>query len=81
MDNFFLLKGKVNNNTNIHLDLRQIGFIVFGLRPHTITTNIVVGLDEYLLFMKHVPFHAAWEQLVESDLRLYGIFVHTMRLG
>ena len=35
---------KINNNTNIHLDPRQI-----GLRPHTITANIVVGLDEYLL--------------------------------
>ena len=36
---------KINNKTNIHLDLQQTGC----LRPHTITTNIVVSLDEYLL--------------------------------
>ena len=27
----------------------KLDVIVFGLRPHTITANIVVGLDEYLL--------------------------------
>ena len=32
---------KINNNTNIHLDLRQIE--CYCIRP------IVVGLDEYLL--------------------------------
>ena len=40
----------LHNNTNIHLDLRQIDcyFMPVGLRPHKIITlNIVV--DEYLL--------------------------------
>ena len=27
----------------------KLDVIVFGLLPHTITANIVVGLDEYLL--------------------------------
>ena len=39
---------KMNSNTNIHLDLRQIG--CYCIRP-TITANTVVGLDEYLLII------------------------------
>ena len=41
---------KINNNTNIHVDLQQIG--CYCIRPtasYTITANIVVGLNEYLL--------------------------------
>ena len=41
---------KINNNTNIFFSTSdKLDVIVFGLRPHTITANIVVGLDEYLL--------------------------------
>ena len=44
---------EINNNTNIHLDLRQIGcYCMRPFWPHTITANIVVGLDEYLLNIK-----------------------------
>ena len=41
---------KINNNTNISTS-DKLDVIVFGLRPHTITANIAVGLDEYLLNM------------------------------
>ena len=32
----------------------KLDVIVFGPWPHTITTNIVVGLDEYLLIIRYL---------------------------
>ena len=40
----------VDNKNNISTS-DKLDVIVFGLRPHTITANIVVGLDEYLLII------------------------------
>ena len=43
---------KINNNTNTNLSTSdKLDVIVLGLRPHTLTANIVVGLDEYLLII------------------------------
>ena len=55
---------KINNNTNIHLDLRQIG--CYCIRP--ITANIVVGLDEYVLNIESVARSAVanWLLVFES---------------
>ena len=47
---FCLFKGKINNNTNIYLDLRQIGcYCIRFTASYNNTANIVVGLDKYLL--------------------------------
>ena len=55
---------KINNNTKIFISTSdKLDVIVFGLRPHTITANIVVGLHEYLLInlinVNNSPFQRA----------------------
>ena len=46
---FSLFKGKINNNTNIHLGLRQIGCYCIQPLASYITANNVISLDECLL--------------------------------
>ena len=50
---FCLFKGKTNNNTNISTSYK-LDVTVFGLRPHTITANTIVGLDVYLLNIRFI---------------------------
>ena len=55
----------------------KLNVIVFGLRPHTITANVVTGLDEYLLIIIHQSMlYEPFSNLIGLLLLYYDFIFH-----